>query len=282
LGHHGVGLGALCCRCVSRLDPAATDTGARAAVDSRCGDRQGKERRESHRAPPVQWIGNDSCNDANVTGSGRLMLVLASGVPVAWLIARAAGLVAFALLTVSVTLGLMMSVRLLRPRRQKSLLGWHQTLLWTALWMLALHGGAILLDPVMNFRISAVLIPGLAPWRPMTIAAGVVAGYLMLTLATSFRARRRIGQRRWRQLHYASFIAFALALAHALHAGTDLKGNVGLVFAAVVLTPVLWLTFVRILTPGRPAPRVVPATPSFSPTRVARPPERAKVGVGTS
>ena len=160
-------------------------------------------------------------------------------------------------------------------------MGWHQTLLWLALCMLVLHGGAVLLDPVMHFGVGAVLVPGLAPWRPVTIAAGLLAGYLMLALATSFRVRRRIGQRRWRQLHYASFIAFAFALGHALHAGTDLQGTTGLVFAAVVLSPVVWLTFVRILTPGRlvaptAKPRVAPA-----PRRAATPPrarERARRG----
>lgn len=182
--------------------------------------------------------------------------VVAGGMPVAWLIARAAGLVAFALLTVSVTLGLLMSTKLLKPRLMKQLLGWHQTLLWLALSMLILHGGAILFDPVMRFGLPAVVVPGLAPWRPVTVAAGVVAGYFMLALALSFRVRRRIGQRRWRRLHYASFVAFALALGHALHAGTDLTGSVGLVFAAVALAPILWLTFARILMPraARPEP----------------------------
>lgn len=189
--------------------------------------------------------------------------LLAASTPVAWLIARAAGLVAFALLTVSVTLGLMMSTRLLQPRRQKDLLGWHQTLLWMALAMLVLHAGAIVLDPVLRFGLPQVLIPGAAPWRPYTIAAGIVAGYLMLALALSFRVRRRIGQRRWRLLHYASFGALALALGHALHAGTDLQGTAGLVFAGIVLAPILWLTFVRILIPRAvPRPRPAPASPA--------------------
>jgi len=186
--------------------------------------------------------------------------VVASGMPVTWLIARAAGLVAFALLSISVTLGLMVSTKLLKPRWQKTLFGWHQTLIWTGLAMLALHGGAILLDPVMRFGLTAVVVPGAAPWRPITVAAGVVAGYLMLALAISFRARRRIGQRRWRLLHYASFLAFALALGHGLHAGTDLTGATGLVLAAIFLAPVLWLTFARILMPR--APRSAPAAPA--------------------
>ncbi len=189
-----------------------------------------------------------------------MIAVVAAGMPVAWLIARAAGLVAFALLTVSVTLGLLMSTRLLKPRGRRALLGWHQTLMWTGLAMLVLHGGAILLDPVMRFGFIAVVVPGAAPWRPITVAAGIVAGYLMLALAVSFHVRRRIGQRRWRLLHYASFAAFALALGHALHAGTDLRGRPAWSSPAIALAPVLWLTFARILMPRPAAPPRAEAT----------------------
>ena len=189
----------------------------------------------------------------------------AAGMPVAWLIARAAGLVGFALLTLAVTLGLMFSTKILKPKRQKDLLGWHQTLIWTGLAMVVLHGTAILLDPVMRFGLIAVVVPGTAPWRPITVAAGVVAGYLMLALALSFHVRRRIGQRKWRLLHYASFAAFALALGHALHAGTDLQGTTGLVFGAVAISPILWLVFARILMPRQavaPRRRPGPAQPA--------------------
>jgi DMSO/TMAO reductase YedYZ heme-binding membrane subunit len=194
------------------------------------------------------------------------MSILATGVPVAWLIARAAGLVAFTLLAIAVTLGLLLSTRLLGSKRGKALLEWHRTILWASLCMAALHGVALLFDPTLNFGFLAVLVPGTAPWRPTSVAAGIVAGWLMLALALSFRVRRRIGQRRWRQLHYASFGAFALALWHGLTTGTDLIGTRGLVFAAAALAPVLWLTFLRILTPrSAPRPRRVPppaATPS--------------------
>ena len=206
--------------------------------------------------------------------------VVATGMPVAWLIARAAGLVAFALLTASVTLGLMMSTRLLKPQLQKDVLGWHQTLIWTGLSMLVLHAGAIVLDPVMRFGLSAVVIPGAAPWRPITVAAGVVAGYLMLALAVSFRVRRRIGQRRWRLLHYASFAAFGLALGHALHAGTDLRGTTGLVFAGIALAPVLWLTFARILMPRPGRSAAPPRTPQPAERRLREAPPREPTPAG--
>ncbi len=168
--------------------------------------------------------------------------------PVAWYVARAAGLVAFGLLTLSVWLGLAMSTRL-ATRLQKPLFGWHQTLAWTGLSMLGLHAGALLLDPTIHFGLPSVLVPFAAAWKPGAVAAGVVAGWLTAMLAVSFRLRRWIGQKGWRRLHYASFFAFVLALGHALTAGTDLKGVNGSVLAAIAAGPVVWLTFYRILAP---------------------------------
>jgi hypothetical protein len=173
-----------------------------------------------------------------------------AAVPIAWLVARAAGLVALGLLTLSVWLGLGMSTRVLGPRRQKALFAWHRTLVWTGLSMIALHAIALLFDPSIHFGLAAVLVPLTAPWHPAAVAAGVVAGWLALMLAVSFRMRRWIGQRGWRRLHYASFLAFLLSVGHALVAGTDLHGLGGPILAAIVLGPTLWLVLLRVLTPS--------------------------------
>jgi methionine sulfoxide reductase heme-binding subunit len=190
-----------------------------------------------------------------------------SAVPVAWLVARAAGLVAFALLSVSVMLGLAISTKVLGARRGKMLLGWHQTLMWTALAMVGLHMGALLFDPTIHFGLAAVLVPGSAPWRPVPVAAGIVGAWLVLVLAASFHVRRRIGQRRWRLMHYATFGAFAIGLYHALNVGSDLVGARGLIFAGIFLLPVLWLVYARILIPRPSARRAPPA--SVPPSRPA-------------
>jgi sulfoxide reductase heme-binding subunit YedZ len=184
-------------------------------------------------------------------GHGGLVTTL----PVVWLVARAAGLVAFGVLTLSTWLGLAMSTRLFGPRVQRRLLGWHRTLAWTGLSMVALHATALLLDPIMAFGPASLLVPFASTYRPAAVAAGVVVGWLMLVLTLSFRARRWIGQRGWRRLHYASFGAFVLALLHALTAGTDTAGIGGPVLPLVAGGPVLWLVVLRILSPlpRRPA-----------------------------
>ncbi len=169
--------------------------------------------------------------------------------PVAWYVVRAAGLVAFGALTLSVWLGLAMSTRLLGPKRMKSLLGWHQTIAWTGLSMLGLHMGALLFDPTLHFGVPALLVPFAAPWRPAAVAAGVVTGWLMLAITSSFRLRKWIGQKGWRRLHYATFAAFVLALGHALAAGTDVRGIGGPILVAFAAGPVIWLGLARVLIP---------------------------------
>ncbi len=178
--------------------------------------------------------------------------------PIAWYVVRASGLVAFGALTLSVWLGLAMSTRLLGPKRMKSLFGWHQTIAWTGLSMLGLHAGALLFDPTLHFGLAALLVPFAAPWSPAAVAAGVVAGWSMLAIASSFRLKKWIGQKGWRRLHYLSFGAFVLALGHALVAGTDLHGLGGPVLAAIAAGPVIWLGLARILMP-RSAPARPPA-----------------------
>ncbi len=180
-----------------------------------------------------------------------------TALPVAWMLARAAGLVAFGILTLSVWLGLAMSTRIVPPKRRPRLLGWHRTLAWTGLAAIGLHVVALLADPTLHFGLASALVPFASPWRPAAVAGGVLAGWLALALAASFRMRRVLGQKGWRRLHYASFGAFVLALCHALASGTDLAGLGGPVVAVIAGAPVLFGAMLRILAPlkpRRPAP----------------------------
>jgi len=89
-----------------------------------------------------------------------------------------------------------------------------------------------------------VLVPFASTWRPAAVAAGVVAGWLALALAASFRMRRLIGQKGWRRL--------LLAVCHALASGTDLAGLGGPIVAVTAGGPVLFGVLLRILAPLKP------------------------------
>lgn len=135
-----------------------------------------------------------------------------------WLISRASGLLALALVTASVALGLTMAGRLRRGPGPRVA---HEQLALAAIAAIAVHGITLLGDAWLRPGITGLAVPFQLGYRPLYTGLGVIAGYLTVLLALSFYARRRIGTRTWRRLHRFMVVAYALALVHALGAGTD-------------------------------------------------------------
>lgn len=141
--------------------------------------------------------------------------------PTFWLIARAAGLTAYALLTLSVLAGLVLKSRPSRRLRAASVAELHKTLALTSLGALALHGAALVLDTTVRVTPVALLVPGLVAYRPAAVAVGVIGGWLLVLVTASFWLRKRIGVRNWRRLHWATYALFVVATVHGIAAGTD-------------------------------------------------------------
>jgi sulfoxide reductase heme-binding subunit YedZ len=144
------------------------------------------------------------------------------GDPTFWLLARASGLTAYALLTASVLAGLTLKSRPFgRGLRAAAVADVHRVLALVALGMLGLHAGALALDSTVRLSPAALLVPSLSPYRPLAVACGVVAAELAALVVLSFPLRRHIGVRAWRRLHWATYLVFALGTVHGLAAGTD-------------------------------------------------------------
>jgi methionine sulfoxide reductase heme-binding subunit len=183
--------------------------------------------------------------------------------PTFWILARATGFTAYVLLTCSVLAGLVVKSRpfgmALKPATATDL---HRTLALLSLGALALHGLALVIDRTVEIGLGALLVPGLAPYRPLWTGMGVVAGELMLLVYASFALRRRIGQRNWRRLHWATYATFAAATAHGLMAGTDSAASwaLGLYLGAVgaVAAATAWRALIPARPPARPRPQPNP------------------------
>ena len=189
--------------------------------------------------------------------------------PTFWLLARAAGLAAYVLLTSAVLAGLVLAGRPPRRLSPPSVLELHRTLTWLALGAVGLHGAALALDPTVHLSLVQLLVPGAAPYRPLATAAGVLAAELALLVAVSFRLRRRIGVRAWRRLHYATFAVFAAATLHGLLAGSDSARPWALPLYGVATGAVSAALAARIVRrrPIRPGPHPAPAARPAHPTR---------------
>lgn len=142
--------------------------------------------------------------------------------PTIWLLARASGLAAYALLTGSVLAGLVLRSRPFgRAVKAATVTEVHRTLALLGLVYLAAHGTMLVLDSTVRISPLALFVPGLASYRPLAVSLGVVAAELMVLVYVSFRFRKRIGVKAWRALHWFTYVVFAAATAHGLAAGTD-------------------------------------------------------------
>jgi sulfoxide reductase heme-binding subunit YedZ len=168
--------------------------------------------------------------------------------PTFWLLARASGLTAYALLTTSVLAGLTVKSKPLGRRvRAAAVTDLHKFLSLLALGAIALHGIVLTLDATVRMPLAALVLPGLSPYRPLATGVGVLAAELAALIYVSFSFRRRIGARNWRRLHYLTFAVFGAATVHGLAAGTD-RWATGLY--ALAVAAVAGLTGWRVLTKG--------------------------------
>lgn len=139
-----------------------------------------------------------------------------------WLASRASGLIALALVTVSVALGLILAGRLSRrPGAARVLSAIHEQSAVIGLVAIAVHGLTLLGDPWLDPGPAGISIPFAMPYRPLWTGLGIVGGWLAALLGLSFYARKRIGPKLWRKAHRATVVVFALGVAHTLGAGTD-------------------------------------------------------------
>ncbi len=171
-----------------------------------------------------------------------------------WLASRASGLVALALITLSVGVGLAMAGRAFqKPGLAKTLMALHEHAALAGLIAIAVHGLTLLGDRWLHPGPAGIAVPFVMDYRPLFTGLGIVAGYLATALGLSFYARRRIGAKLWRKLHKATIAVYALAVIHTLGAGSD-AGEPWLRVAMVVTgAPILYLLVVRMLpAPQRP------------------------------
>ena len=168
---------------------------------------------------------------------------------VPWFVSRSSGIVAFIALSTSVIMGLLISTKAadgLVPRPMAFDL--HQFLSVLSLSLIGVHAGSLLFDGFLRFSPLELLVPFTAPYRPLWTGVGVIAAWLTAIVTSSFWARKRIGQKRWRKLHYVTFVAYLAGLVHGMGSGTD--SQLAPVFWMYVVSAgaVAWLTAYRITT----------------------------------
>lgn len=188
-----------------------------------------------------------------------------------WFVARASGLTSWFLCTAAVVWGLALSTRLLGKRPTPAwLLDLHRFLGALATVFATVHVAALVADGYVHFGVTEVLVPLASSWKPGPVAWGIAGFYLLLAVELTSLARRRLSARLWRLVHMASLPLWVLSTAHLLTAGTDAR-NAAVSSAVLISTgAVLFVTVVRILSPGRQRRLLPQPAATGSAGRVAR------------
>lgn len=161
-----------------------------------------------------------------------------------WYTSRAAGIVSWVLLTASVLAGMSMASRDSRrlPR------GWpidlHRFLSTLSLVFLAVHMAALVPDNFVEFGWAEIFVPMASTWQPGAVAWGVVGFWLVVAVEISSLLKRRIPNRVWRTIHFASFGVWISATVHLFMAGTDVSTPAFRVVQVVLIVAVV-LAFIR-------------------------------------
>lgn len=148
-------------------------------------------------------------------------LVVNSSTPL-WYLTRATGVVALVLLTASMGLGLLTSVRYVRPGWPRFVtVGLHQNVSLLALAFTVIHIVTTLADSYAPIRVQDVVIPLISVYRPLWLGLGAVAFDLMVALIVTSLLRTRMSHRSWRLVHWGSYLCWPVAVLHGLGTGSD-------------------------------------------------------------
>jgi sulfoxide reductase heme-binding subunit YedZ len=161
-----------------------------------------------------------------------------------WITSRAAGGAALLLASAAVASGLMIGARS-QSSNKRDLRAIHEALSLTTLAMVALHGVSLLGDSYLNPGLAGISIPFVGSYRPLWTGLGITSGYGLAALGLTYYVRDRIGAARWRKLHRATAIFWALAIVHTIGAGSDAAQVWFLLISGVMVVPAALLLLLR-------------------------------------
>ncbi len=195
-------------------------------------------------------------------------------------ISNYAGLLALALLTTNILLGLLITTKYSPvrrwPHRRINTVRWHSWTGYAALAISAFHPAALLFSATAGFGIIDLLWPIGAPKQPVVNTFGALAFYaLLMIIVTSalWQARKLISRRVWKRFHFLTYALFPLYAVHAFLTDPALKDratdplDAEKVFVEICILAVLAGIVVRLRWQRRQPPAGAPRTGSERGTR---------------
>jgi hypothetical protein len=164
-----------------------------------------------------------------------------------WYLARGTGAVALVLLTASVVLGILGSVRFVAARWPRFAIdAVHRDVSLLVLVVLVIHIVTSVLDGFAPITLLDGVIPFNSPYRPLWLGLGTLSFDLLVAIAITSLIRRRLGYRTWRAVHWLAYASWPVAVLHGLGTGSDVKQWWMLALTVVCIMAVLIAVWARI------------------------------------
>jgi methionine sulfoxide reductase heme-binding subunit len=186
------------------------------------------------------------------------LVVAAAGPSAYWYLARGTGAVSLVLLTASVVLGLMGSLRFAAAPRwpRFAIDSLHRDVSLLVIAVLVIHIVTSVLDTFAPVKLTDAVIPLASSYRPLWMGLGALSFDLLLALVATSLLRRRLGYGAWRAIHWLAYAAWPVAVLHGLGTGSDTKAGWMLALTAACAAVVLIAVWLRIARADAPAVRV--------------------------
>ena len=151
------------------------------------------------------------------------------------------------LLTASVVIGILGSVRFAAPRWPRFAIdAVHRDISLLVLVVLAIHIVTSVLDGFAPITLLDGVIPFNSAYRSLWLGLGTVSFDLLLAIAITSIVRRRVGYRAWRAIHWLAYASWPVAVLHGLGTGSDVKQWWMLALTVVCIVAVLVAVWTRI------------------------------------
>jgi predicted ferric reductase len=139
-----------------------------------------------------------------------------------WYLTRSSGVVALVLLSVAVAIGVLDVARVGGTRWPRFVVdGVHRTASLLAVVFLVIHVATAVLDSFAPISLLDAFVPFTGTYRPLWLGLGALASDLLLAVALTSIARRRLGHTAWRATHWLAYACWPLAVIHGLGTGSD-------------------------------------------------------------
>jgi sulfoxide reductase heme-binding subunit YedZ len=157
-----------------------------------------------------------------------------------WYATRASGYTALLLLSATVAIGLVTSMR-------SSSRAWprfvvqsiHRDVSLLAVFFLLVHIVTSVLDPFAKLTVLDAVVPFIASYRPLWLGLGVVSLELLIAITATSLVRHRLSWRTWRVVHMLAYLCWPIAVIHGIGTGTDTKSVWALLLVTVSVAAVM-------------------------------------------